>query len=167
LLVASWTDAWKVRQGRLKRVLVVATFGSGLFFVLFSSCLNGMLPAAQWGNRGVILAICGYVGASMLQAIFIPLMFDLASELSFGVAPEGTVLTGLTLGNNIVSMLGLLAPSDTFFVWVNWANAGLAITAALALGAFLPTSLPKFEFDQSRQDMLEQVVTPRVSISAD
>ncbi len=47
--------------------------------------LNGVLPAQRWGSGGVYLAISGYVGASMLQAIFIPLMFDLASELRYAV----------------------------------------------------------------------------------
>ena len=84
------------------------------------------------------------------QAIFIPLMFDLASELSFGIAPEGTVLTGLTLGNNLIGLLGLLAPADSFFAWVNWTNAGLAVAAALLLGVWLPTTLPKFDYDQAQ-----------------
>ncbi len=84
-MIARYTDIWKATKGRLKHVLVATTFGSGMFFVLMCFCLNGVLPVERWGSGGVYLAISGYVGASMLQAIFIPLMFDLASELRFGI----------------------------------------------------------------------------------
>jgi hypothetical protein len=47
------------------------------------------------------------------------LFFEILSR-SFGIAPEGTMLTGLMLGNNIVSFVGLLAPADSFFVWVRF-----------------------------------------------
>ena len=157
LLIARWTDAWKARKGRLKHVLVSTTFGSGVFFLLMCLCLNGVLSAQQLGNAGVYLAIAGYCAASMLQAVFIPLMFDMASELSFGIAPEGTMLTGLMIGNNLVSLLGLLAPADTFFAWVNWANFALAIFFALLLGLILPTSLPKYEYDELHKDALPDV----------
>jgi hypothetical protein len=67
--------------------------------------LNGVLPAQRWGSGGVYLAISGYVGASMLQAIFIPLMFDLASELRYAASVSLTVHTRAKQHSNRHSLL--------------------------------------------------------------
>ncbi len=45
------------------------------------------------------------------QSAYIPLMFDAAVEFSFGSAPEATVISVLTFGNNIAALAGLLAPA--------------------------------------------------------
>lgn len=49
---------------------------------------------------------------------------------------------------NAVSLAVLLAPASSFFVWANWATAGMALASAGAIVVVLPTTSPRFEFDE-------------------
>ncbi len=64
--------------------------------------------------------------------------------------PTGTMLMVLTAASNAVSLVTLCMPSASFFLWANWAGAGVYLGSALALGALLPGTLPRFKFDQTQ-----------------
>ena len=68
--------------------------------------------------------------------------------------PTGTMLMVLTTTSNLVSLVTLLMPSATFFVWANWASTGIFFGSAALLALLLPGSLPRFSFDRRQAALL-------------
>lgn len=62
--------------------------------------------------------------------------------------PTGTMLMILTSVSNIVSLVTLLMPNQSFFLWANWAGTAIFCSSALALWALLPATLPRYSFDK-------------------
>jgi hypothetical protein len=62
--------------------------------------------------------------------------YDLVAELTFGVAPVGMAVMTLNIGTSVIQMGGLLAPADSFFVWINWVRDHLLYIFQLFLSFF-------------------------------
>lgn len=62
--------------------------------------------------------------------------------------PTGTMLMVLTVASNVVSFITLVMPNSTFFLWANWAGAGVFLFSALSFYFLLPATLPRFQFDR-------------------
>ncbi len=147
ILLANFSDRLKMRPGRLKAMLLLAMAVSGVGFFLFALCTASVLPVASWGTWGLYLTIFGYSLGTMFQSAYVPLLFDMASEQSWGIAPEGAMLMGMTFASNIVAFVGLLAPPASLFSWLNWTVAGGTVVAGVAMVFYLPHTLPKYDYD--------------------
>ncbi len=53
-------------------------------------------------------------------AFSLPLMFDMAAEQTFEIAPVGTVLCVFNFGCNLVSVIALLLPASSLFLWIKY-----------------------------------------------
>ena len=57
------------------------------------------------------------------------------------------MLMGLVLPLNIVTLGVLFAPASSFFAWVNWGVAAVALASAAALYVIVPSTLERLDFD--------------------
>jgi hypothetical protein len=147
VLLGVVTDRLKSRRGALKYALVATVASSGLGYAAYWLLLSGLGPAAAGGGQGLLLTALAYCAATALLGAAIPVMFDLAAELTFP-QPEGAMLMYLTGAMNFVGILVLAAPASSFFLWANPATACVGIAGAALLAIFTPNSAPRFEFDE-------------------
>ena len=69
--------------------------------------------------------------------------------------PTGTMLSVLTVMSNLVSFVTLWAPNGSFFLWANWAGAGVFLASSIFFACFLPATLPRFYFDKLYENQLQ------------
>ena len=146
--VSAGVDALKVRARWMhKAALVATTAGAGACYLVYALAFVAFPQPSAYAGAALPLAIASFVAANACIGAAIPLYFDSAAEHAFNKGPEGAMLMGLVLPLNVIGAAVLLAPASSFFAWINWAVAGLALLGAAALAIVVPTTLERFEFD--------------------
>ena len=143
---AALSDAHKQRTaGRAtKRLLVLVTGLAGACFLAFAWCASFPQPWELWPA-----AVAYALGLSLVGAQ-ICLSFDVAAEQTFGLGPEGTMLMGITLPMNAVTMIALFVPAQYFFSWINFAVGLSGLAGAVGLYLCVPWHSPRLDFDLSK-----------------
>jgi FLVCR family MFS transporter len=126
----------------------VLALGGGAF-LLFSLCMpGGGVPCNHLtGGHALELACTCFVLGGSLLGVFICLIFDLALEHTFGMGPEASMLMGLLIPMNAVSMIALFMPASSLFSWVNYSVAGSALLSLLAVWVVVPQGSPRLQYD--------------------
>jgi MFS family permease len=136
-------------RGALKAVLVGMCCLCGLCFTAYTVLLAGVImplgsPSVLWS------AAISFCGATVAMGAAVPLMFEVAAEITFP-EPEGAMLVLLTGGNNLVAFAVLLLPASSMLSLANAATGASGVLGALYLYLALPSSNPRMDYDSAHE----------------